>query len=158
CAVTTSIPAVSVLMAVRDGASYLDQALASLAAQDFFDFEIVLIDNGSRDGTARIVADWISREPRLRAVRMERPGLARSLNHAAALARAPYLARLDSDDVCLPARLGMQYAAMQSHPRLGLLGAFVEVIGGAGRKLRNRELPARDAELKRFLRAGNPFV
>jgi hypothetical protein len=66
----------------------IEHALASLATQDFADFEIVLVDNGSRDSTACIVADWTSREPRIRAVRTERPGLARSLNHAAALARA----------------------------------------------------------------------
>ena len=145
-------------MAVRDGAAYLDSALASLVTQDFADFEIVLVDNGSRDGTAGIIADWTSREPRIRATNVERPGLGRSLNHGAALARAPYFARLDSDDVCLPTRLGTQYAAMQARPGLGLLGAFVEVIDRNGRKLRDRELPVGDIEIKKFLRSGNPFV
>jgi hypothetical protein len=156
--VAKSRPAISVIMAVRNGAAYLDDALASLAAQDFADFEVVLVDNGSLDGTAGIVADWMRREPRIHCVLLERPGLARSLNHAAARARAPYLARLDADDICLPSRLGKQYSVMQARPRLGLLGSFVELIDADGRKLRDRDLPVGDATLQEFLRSGNPFV
>lgn len=145
-------------MAVRDGAPFLEAALASLAAQDFEDFEIILVDNGSRDRTADIIADWTKREPRLRPFRLERPGLARSLRYAASLAHAPLLARLDSDDVALPSRLRVQYAAMEGHPSLGLLGTAVEVIDVHGHKLGERQLPLTDAAIKRFLTEGNPFV
>jgi glycosyltransferase involved in cell wall biosynthesis len=155
---TAPPPAISVLMAVRDGAPFLPDALASLANQDFQDFEIVLVDNGSRDQTPGIVAAWAEREPRLRPVRLERPGLARSLRLAASLARAPILARLDADDVAMPSRLRLQYAAMQRSPSLGLLGSSVEVINSVGQKIGERHLPARDRGLKEFLKSGNPFV
>jgi glycosyltransferase involved in cell wall biosynthesis len=155
---TAPRPAISVLMAVRDGAAFLDGALASLESQHFRDFEIVIVDNGSRDETSRIIAAWAAREPRLRSFRLERPGLARSLCYAAAQARAPILARLDADDVALPSRLGLQYAAMQSNPSLGLLGSSADIINELGQKIGERHLPASDRELKEFLKTGNPFV
>jgi glycosyltransferase involved in cell wall biosynthesis len=156
--VTTQTPAISVLMAVRNGAAFIDEALASLAGQDFKDFEIVLVDNGSGDDTSRLVSRWVDDEPRLRAFRLDRPGLSRSLKYAAAMARAPFLARLDCDDIALPSRLGVQYAAMQNEPALGLLGSFVELIGGDGRTIRERQLPVSDREIKHILRSANPFV
>lgn len=145
-------------MAVRDGAAFLEAALASLAGQDFEDFEIILVDNGSSDQTADIIADWVKREPRLRPFRLERPGLARSLRYAASLARAPLLARLDSDDIALPSRFRMQCAVMEKNPSLGLLGTAVEVIDIHGRKLGERQPPLTDAAIKQFLTVGNPFV
>ena len=66
---TTQTPAISVLMAVRNGSAFIDKALASLADQEFTDFEIVLIDNGSSDHTGRIISKWINDEPRLRVFR-----------------------------------------------------------------------------------------
>jgi glycosyltransferase involved in cell wall biosynthesis len=150
--------AISVLMAVRNGAAFLDDALASLAQQDFQDFEIVLIDNGSRDATPRIIAEWAKREPRLRPFRLERPGLARSLRYAASLARAPMLARLDSDDIAMPSRLSTQYAFMQQNPSVGLLGSSVEIVNVDGRKIGERHVSVTDAELRRVLSSGNPFV
>jgi hypothetical protein len=145
-------------MAVRNGAPFLEAALASLAAQDFEDFEIILVDNGSRDRTVDIIADWTRREPRLRPFRLEHPGLARSLRYAASLARAPLLARLDSDDIALPSRLRMQHAAMVANPSLGLLGTAVEVIDLHGQTIGERRPPLTDDAIKRFLTEGNPFV
>lgn len=151
-------PAISVLMAARDGARFLEDALASLENQDFQDFEIVLVDNGSRDETGRIIAAWAAREPRLKPFRLERPGLARSLHYAASRAHAPILARLDADDIAMPSRLGTQYAAMRQNPSLGLLGSSAEIIDGSGQKIGERHLPTTDTELKQFLTSGNPFV
>jgi glycosyltransferase involved in cell wall biosynthesis len=145
-------------MAVRDGAPFLEAALASLAAQDFEDFEIILVDNGSRDRTVDIIADWTKREPRLRPFRLERPGLARSLRYAASLAHAPLLARLDGDDIALPTRFRLQYAAMERNPALGLLGTAVEVIDLHGQKIGQRQPPLTDTAIKQFLTEGNPFV
>jgi Glycosyl transferase family 2 len=156
--VKSANPAVSVLMAVRNGAPFLGSALESLVGQHFQDFEIIVVDNGSCDATAGIVADWARRDARIRTFRLDRPGLGRSLNYAASLARAPLLARLDSDDVATPSRLGTQHEALKKQPALGLLGSFVEVVDRNGRRLRERHLPVGDNELKDFLRYGNPFV
>ena len=125
-------PAISVLMPVRNVARYLDEALHSLAAQTFRNFEIIAVDNGSTDGTWDILEAWSAVEPRLRTVRLLRPGLAESLNRAAALARAPFLARLDGDDAAHPCRLAVQLRMMVADPGLGMVGSAVQLINGKG--------------------------
>ena len=150
-------PAVSVLVAVRNGEEFLEAALASLAAQTFSDFEIVIVDNGSTDRTAQIMSGWEKRDPRLRAFHHDRPGLSGSLILAASHARAPLLARLDADDIALPERLAVQYAAMSDRPSLGLIGSWVELIDLDGRRIGERRLLVSDGKLRAFLQTGNPF-
>lgn len=151
-------PAVSVLIPVRNCAPYLDRALESLAAQTFTDFEIVIVDNGSSDGTDAVIADWARREPRLRAFRLERPGLSESLNFAAAMARAPLLARLDGDDIAYPNRLALQVEAMARQPSLGLIGSGAELIDSQGRYVGALDRPTGDSDLRAFLETGCGFV
>ena len=155
---TAHVPAVSVLIPVRNCAPYLDEALQSLAAQTFGDFEIIVVDNGSTDGTREKLRAWARREPRLRAFRLRRPGLARSLNFAAAKARAPLLARLDGDDVAEPGRLAAQVEAMHLRPALGLLGSSAELIDSIGRSIGSLDRPISDTGLRKFLRSGCAFV
>jgi hypothetical protein len=152
------VPAISVLMPVRDGARFLDAALASLAAQTFRDFEIILVENGSADGSSGIVAAWAKREPRLRAFRLDRGGLAASLNFAAAQARAPLLARLDADDIAHPHRLALQYRAMLRNRSLGLLGTMMEFIDRRGRSLGRSSAPLGHAALKEHLQTSCGFI
>ena len=151
-------PAISVIMAVRDAGSFLEPALQSLADQTFTDYELILVDNNSRDGTDRIMSAWAAKDQRVRLYRSNSLGLARCLNFAATHARAPLLARLDGDDVILPDRLSRQHARLKQQPEIGLLGACVEVIGKDDNLIGRRHLPLTDAELRQFLRKGNPFV
>lgn len=151
-------PAVSVLMAVRNGAAYLDESLASLAEQTFEDFEIVVVDNGSTDGTAGIIREWTRREPRLRVFRLDHRGVSASRNMAAAKARAPLFAQLDADDLALPHRLARQVAVMNARPLLALLGSAVELIDARGRRIGSLRRPLGDAKLRSFLREGCAFV
>jgi len=152
------VPAVSVLVAVRNCASYLPLALESLAAQSFEDLEIIVVDNGSSDETPYILRAWSRREPRLRTFRVARPGLARCLNFAASKARAPLLARLDADDIALPNRLAAQIEAMDARPALALLGSAAELIDSQGRRIGAIDRPVGDSELRAFQRDGCGFV
>lgn len=144
-----SRPAISVLMPVRDGARHLDAALASLAAQSFADFEIVAVDNGSRDATPEILAGWAQRDPRIRVARLESNRLAASLNKAASLARAPILARLDADDLAHLERFARQAEALAARPEVGLIGSGALLIDESGRLLGEVHPPLGDRDIRR---------
>ena len=105
-----STPAISVAMSVYNGERFLAEAIGSVLAQTFTDFEFLILDDGSRDGTRAIIADYASRDARIRPILRENRGLVVSLNQLLAEARAPLVARMDADDVCLPERFARQIA------------------------------------------------
>jgi glycosyltransferase involved in cell wall biosynthesis len=151
-------PAISVIIAVRNPGRFLQPTLQSLDDQTFKDYEAIVVDNESDDGTDRILAEWAAKDDRIRLHKYRSIGLARCLNYGASLARAPLIARLDGDDVLLPDRLSVQHARMSKDANLGLLGSCVDLIDGQDRPLGRRRLPLTDKELRSFLRTGNPFV
>lgn len=151
-----SVPAVSVLMAVHDGAPWITQAVASVLAQSAGDLELIVIDDGSADATPDLLA--AVHDSRLRLERQARTGLTRSLNRALGLARAPLVARLDADDWALPERLERQRGFLQAHPDVGLLGTAAREVDTAGRLLTTVTPPCDDAALRRALIRCNPFV
>src|SRR5437868_11412329 len=112
-------PAISVIVPTHDRASLLPRALASLLAQDFAPFEVIVVDDGSRDGTAAFLSG-VS-DPRLRVLRHGRAlGAAGARNSALALARAPIVAFLDDDDEALPGFLAETARAHASPPAIDL--------------------------------------
>jgi glycosyltransferase involved in cell wall biosynthesis len=149
-------PAVSVLMSVRDGAPWVRPAVLSVLAQTASDLELIVIDDGSTDATADLLAAL--HEPRLRVERQEPAGLTRSLNRALALARAPLLARLDADDLAAPDRLERQRAFLDAHPDVGLLGTGAREVDASGHEVGVVSPPAEDAQIRRALIRANPFV
>jgi len=119
-------PAISVLLPVRDGAVHLPEAIASLDAQSFEDFEVLAVDDGSTDATPQLLADWAARDGRVRVVRQHAAGIVPALERARGMACAPYLARMDADDVCDPARLAEQLALMEGDATVVACGCGVE--------------------------------
>jgi len=149
-------PAVSVLMAVRNGAPWVGEALESVLAQTAPDLELIVIDDGSTDATPAVLAAF--RDRRLRRDRQEPAGLTRALNRAVALARAPLLARLDADDRAQPDRLARQRAFLDSRPEVGLLGTGAREVDSSGREVGIVSPPLEDAAIRRALIRRNPFV
>ncbi len=152
------MPAVSLIMPVRNGAEWLAEAVASVRAQDFGDFEFLIVDDGSDDGTAAMLSGFAAADRRIRVLRRPPQGIVAALNTAIAAARAPYLARLDADDRARPDRLGKQFAFMQAHPEIGLLGTSAERIDAAGNVVGRITPPTDPAKLVRTLERTNPFV
>jgi glycosyltransferase involved in cell wall biosynthesis len=151
-------PAVSVIMPARNGAEWLAVAVASVRAQEFGDFEFLIVDDGSADGTAAMLSGFAAADPRIRLIRQPPQGIVVALNNAIAQARAQYLARLDADDRARPDRLGKQFAFMQAHREIGLIGTFAERIDTAGNVVGRLTPPTDPARLARVLARTNPFV
>ena len=102
------MPLVSVLLPCRDAAAWLPECIRSLEAQTFCDFEVLAIDDGSRDDTAQLLDAWSGRDARVRFERTEPRGLVASLEHGLARARGELVARMDADDVAHPERFERQ--------------------------------------------------
>ena len=128
-------PAVTVLMAVHNGAEYLRQTVDSILSQTFGDFEFLIYDDGSTDDAPAVLAGYAATDARVRVVTQANRGLTRTLNTGLAEARGPLVARMDADDVARPQRLATQVAYMAGHPECVLLGSAVEFIDPAGRPI-----------------------
>lgn len=124
----TSAPGLSVAMSVYNGERFLAAAIESVLTQTFADFEFLILDDGSRDASRAIVAHYAAGDPRIRLIARENRGLVASLNELLALARAPLVARMDADDVCLPERFARQIAFLDARPEVGVLGTWTEDI------------------------------
>lgn len=146
---------ISVVMSVHNGERYLREAAASILDQSFTDFEFIIVDDGSTDGTGEILASL--RDPRIVLVRQENTGTTKALNKGIALARGKYIARQDADDVSRPQRLAAQFAYMEANPEVALLGTRFEFIDQFGSVTRQGSLPLDDKTLQQRLRVINQF-
>ncbi|MEE9206883.1 MAG: glycosyltransferase [Gemmatimonadota bacterium] len=124
-------PSISVLLPCRDAAEFLPECIASLESQSHSDFEVLAVDDGSRDDTASLLASWAQRDPRVLVLPGHSAGIVQALNLAAEHARAPLLARMDADDAAYPERLSRQAECLQNHPELAACGTGVEFFSGA---------------------------
>ncbi|MBB4612986.1 glycosyltransferase [Novosphingobium taihuense] len=123
-------------MSVFNGARFLDAAIASVRRQTFADFEFLILDDGSTDGSVDIVRHHAAQDPRIRLIARENRGLIASLNELLGHARAPLFARMDADDVCRQDRLARQVAFLDAHPDHGVVGTWTEDIDEYDRPFR----------------------
>jgi glycosyltransferase involved in cell wall biosynthesis len=113
---------VSVVLPVFDGARFLSEAVESVLAQDHRPWELVVVDDGSRDGSAELAAAWEARVPEIRLLRLpENRGPAAARNAGLALARGELITFLDADDCMLPGRLAFQAGFLTRHGRVDLM-------------------------------------
>jgi len=127
-------PKLTVLTVVRDGERYLDEAIRSILAQDFTDYEYVIVDDGSTDGTPQILQLWADRDPRIVIERLpSKGGMARALNHGLAQAHGEYIGRQDADDICVGPRLRRQVELLDREPDVVLVSANYTMIDHRGR-------------------------
>ena len=127
--ISTTSPTISVLMAAYHGAAFLRETIDSLLAQTMPDFEIVVVDDCSKDDTPAVLA--AIDDPRLRVFRAQRnggPAVARSI--AMGHARGRFIAGLDQDDLCHPDRFARQLAYLDAHPDVVLVASEIETFDG----------------------------
>lgn len=123
-------PLVSVLLPFHNACENLGECLDSIRVQGLGAFELLAIDDGSEDDSAREVARYAADDPRIRLLRPGRIGLVAALNLGLAEARAPLVARMDADDRMHPGRLATQTEALMSHGHIALVGCQVRPFPG----------------------------
>ncbi len=142
-------PAVTVLLPFYNAETALAESVESVLSQTFTDFELLLVDDGSTDGSRGIAERYARADSRVRIhSRRENRGLAATLNEGIAKTRGRYVARMDADDRSLPERLARQFEYLEGHGEVDMVGAFVEVFG---RRRRVWRFPTTDRSIKDML-------
>ena len=152
---STRNPYVSVLLPVYNSARVILDALQSLENQTVRDFEAVVVNDGSTDGTLELLQAAALRWRWLRVVSQENGGVAMALNRAFGESRGELLARMDADDRAHPERLARQVSFLDAHPEIGVLGTAISRFGAARGIWR---LPQDDASLRAALLFETPFA
>ncbi|MGD1078802.1 MAG: glycosyltransferase [Candidatus Sulfotelmatobacter sp.] len=141
----------SVVMSVFNGERFLRQAVESILAQSFSDFEFIIINDGSSDASGSILECYRSMDSRVRLHHQENRGLIESLNLGCSLADGRYIARMDADDISLEHRFAKQVEFMDAHPQLAVVGSAVQFIDETGKPLRVAGRPLRHDEIEKVL-------
>jgi glycosyltransferase involved in cell wall biosynthesis len=125
-------PRVSVIMPVYNAERYVSDAVESILTQTFTDFEFLIVDDGSTDGSRAILERHVSHDARIKLVSRANTGYLVALNEMLGRARGEYVARMDADDVALPQRFDRQVHYLDEHPECVLAGSRVILIDPDG--------------------------
>lgn len=151
-------PLVSVLLASRNGARFLPEALRSIASQTYPAIEPVLVDDGSTDATGAILEEFAASHPRVVCLRANGIGPSAARDVAYRASSGTLVAIHDDDDVSHPNRIERQVAAFAERPRLGVLGSAADVIDERGARTGAFPVPLGPDAVRRVLRRAPPFV
>ncbi len=129
---TTSASLISVCMPVYNAERYVAEAIESILGQTLRDFEFLIIDDGSTDGSRRILEGYAVRDPRIRLTCRANLGLVATLNELIDQAQGEFLARMDADDIAMPERFRRQVDYLRDHPNCSVVGCRARVIDPDG--------------------------
>lgn len=147
------LPKVTILLPVYNAEKYVSQAIDSILKQTFEDFELLIINDGSTDESEEIIFSF--KDPRIRYLKnTQNRKLVDTLNKGIESARGEYIARMDADDISLPARLQKQVSFLDNNPLVGVCGTWYQNFG-----VRNNvvKTPVDDTSIKTFLFFNSPF-
>jgi glycosyltransferase involved in cell wall biosynthesis len=129
-------PMISVIMPAYNSEDFIAAAIDSILSQTFTDFELIISDDGSRDGTLEIARSYAARDKRIRVLSGENVGAAENGNRCLRAATRPWVARMDADDISFPDRLERLADAVLEHPEVVLWGGRAVTIDRRGRQMR----------------------
>lgn len=141
-------PNISVVLPFHNASATLAAALQSIENQKYVNFECVMVDNNSADGSRKIAAAWERQDPRFRMVEENRQGVMFASNRGFDVSRGNYVARMDADDVARPCRLKLQSEFLDANPDYGAVAGLVKHIGN----------PETTGGFKRFVEWSNSLV
>ncbi len=142
---------ISVVMSVFNGERYLGEAMESILNQSFRDFELIVIDDGSTDDSAKILRTFAAQDSRVQVHSQANCGLVEALNRGFGLARGRYIARMDADDISVKDRLLWQASFLERNPDVGVVGGAIQRIDSDGTPLEVKYYAPTDAEIKTAL-------
>ncbi len=156
--VSSGQPRVSIVIPAYNAQRYLVEAVESMLAQTFRDFECIIVDDGSTDRTAVLLAQMARRDPRVRPLHVPHGGIVEALNAGIDIARGELIARMDADDVAIPSRLQDQVQFMDQHPDVVALGSKVLLVDPYNSPLWEIEVKTQHDEIDAELMAGNGWA
>ncbi len=146
-------------MSVYNGEEFLKDSILSVLNQSYKDFEFVIVDDCSSDGTSVILNDFQKTDSRIKVIKNNQNlGLTKSLNKAIRESSGEYLARLDAGDLSVEERLEKQVNFLDNNKDVGLVGSFVCIINTKGEIVKEVKYPIDNEALKKVLIRYNPFV
>ena len=146
---------VTVLMPVYNGAAYLEAAIESIRRQTHSDFEFLIVDDGSTDGSSEILQGFAAQDPRIRIIHGMHEGIAAARNRGLALARGTVIVCMDEDDIAMPERIERQLAYLVAHPDVAAVGSALRLINKDGDPIaRPTKYPLTSDEIREGLLVG----
>ena len=146
-------------MPVFNSERFLAEAIESILTQTFTDFELIIVDDGSTDGSADIIRAYAEQDSRIRFVQLaENMGDAGARNASIARASGEYITGMDSDDISLPERLQKQVDFLQTNPEIGGVGTHADVVCEDLQYIFSRRPPQKHALILLDKYIGDPFV
>ena len=157
---SATTPKISIVMPVYNAEKYLRYAIESILRQTFAEFEFIILNDGSTDGSKAIIAAYAEKDPRI--IFIDSPqniGYVPRLNEGIEKARAPYIARMDADDIAMPRRLELQHDFLEQRPDVGLVGGYIATIDERNADHGNIwRFTARSEEIPVIMMFGNYFA
>jgi glycosyltransferase involved in cell wall biosynthesis len=147
-------PIISVAMPVFNGDKYLAEAIDSILVQTFSNFEFIIIDDGSTDGSLDILRHYERQDPRIRLIARENKNVAATLNEIILLSRGKWFARMDQDDISLPQRFERQLQWLNM-TGADICGGWIQLFGTINRRILKH--PQTDDAIKTALLFGSSF-
>ncbi len=153
-----SDPKLSVVMCVHNGQRHLRESVGSILNQTFGSFEFIIIDDASKDKTARILNEFAQRDLRIKVItHKDQLGVSASLNKALGLSKGSYVARMEVDDISLPERFAKQVGLLDKNAELGLVGTCFIKLNEKGEALCDGLLPSHHDDIKNYLFTLNAY-
>ena len=149
---------ISVIMPAYNSEDFIAAAIESVLSQTFPDFELIVSDDGSRDGTLEIARSYAARDRRIRILSGENVGAPENGNRCLRAATRPWVARMDADDISLPDRFARLMDAARETPDVVLWGGQAVVIDRQGRRMRRIHSGPQSAEEFREFRAAGKVI
>ena len=146
------LPLISVLLSVYNGGPYLKEAIDSIIVQTYSNWELILIDDGSTDESAKIITNYAIDDARIVFIQKDNTGLSDSLNVGLRHAKGKWIARLDADDIAMPDRLEQQLRFVEENSEILLLGGGCIEIDEAGVNVKEHSYPPDHDTLMKNLR------